>query len=399
MTQINYFVRKKKKSMRKTQLTRRSFLRTGSMGAMAVPFINFNSFRFFAGQALPYSARAIDLVNSSLVIDMLSLLDMTRFFTAPAQGEDPLKFTAAELETIKASGIDIFHPAVGLGGTGVREASLQFFGAYNGLVAEHPDHLMRIDSAADLEKIRSSQKMGIILGLQNSDHFEQVADVKRFYQLGQRISQLTYNTQNRIASGSTDRIDGGISDYGARIVAALNEVGMVVDVSHCGDQTTLDAFELSTQPVLITHSNCRALAPGHPRCKTDEAITKMAAQGGVMGLTAVRNFVSNSEPTTLDTYIDHIDHVVRLTGIEHVGIGTDSDLNGYDDLPPAINRSLRAGYKDSYAFREKIDIEGMDHPKKMYDLTEGLIRRGYTDDHIRLILGGNFARALAAIWG
>ena len=385
--------------MRKTKLNRRSFLRTGSMGALAIPLINFNRFHFFADQALPYSTRAVDLVNSSLVIDMLSLLDMTRFFTAPAQGEDPLKFSAAELQNIKASGIDIFHPAVGLGGTGVRDASLQFFGAYNGLVAEHPEYLMRIDSAADLEKIRTSDKMGIILGLQNSDHFEQVADVKRFYQLGQRISQLTYNTQNRIASGSTDRIDGGISDYGARIVAAMNEVGMVVDVSHCGDRTTLDAFELSTQPVLITHSNCRALAPGHPRCKTDEAITKMAAQGGVMGITAVRNFVSNSEPTTLDSYIDHIDHVVRLTGIEHVGIGTDADLNGYDDLPPAINKSLRAGYKDSYAFREKIDIEGMDHPKKMYDLTEGLIRRGYSDEHIRLILGGNFARALAAIWG
>ena len=385
--------------MRKTKLNRRSFLRTGSMGALAIPLINFNRFQFFADQALPYSTRAVDLVNSSLVIDMLSLLDMTRFFTAPAQGEDPLKFSAAELQNIKAAGIDIFHPAVGLGGAGVREASLQFFGAYNGLVAEHPEYLMRIDSAADLEKIRSSDKMGIILGLQNSDHFEQVADVKRFYQLGQRISQLTYNTQNRIASGSTDRIDGGISDYGARIVAAMNEVGMVVDVSHCGDRTTLDAFELSTQPVLITHSNCRALAPGHPRCKTDEAITKMAAQGGVMGITAVRNFVSNSEPTTLDSYIDHIDHVVRLTGIEHVGIGTDADLNGYDDLPPAINKSLRAGYKDSYAFREKIDIEGMDHPKKMYDLTEGLIRRGYSDEHIRLILGGNFARALAAIWG
>ena len=385
--------------MRKTKLNRRAFIRHTGMAAVAVPMINSGVFRLFPHQSLPYSTRAIDLVKESLVIDMLSLLDMTRFFTAPPKGEDPLKFTAEELQNIKASGIDIFHPAVGMGGPGVKEDSLQFFGAYNGLVAEHPEYLMRIDSAADLEKIRSSDKMGIILGLQNSDHFERVSDVKMFYQLGQRVSQLTYNSQNRIASGSTDRIDGGISDFGAAIVSAMNEVGMVVDVSHCGDRTTLDAFELSTKPVLITHSNCRSLAPGHPRCKTDEAITKMAAQGGVMGITAVRNFVANTEPTTLDSYIDHIDHVIKLTGIEHVGIGTDSDLNGYDDLPPAVNQALRSGYKDSYSFREKIDIEGMDHPKKMFDLTEGLLRRGYTDDQIRLILGGNFARVLAEVWG
>lgn len=385
--------------MRKTKLNRRTFLHKSSLAALAVPMVNFNKFHLFDNQPFAYSSKALSLVEDSLVIDMLSLLDMTRFFTASAKGEDPLKFTSEELEQIKTSGIDIFHPAVGMGGPGVKEDSLQFFGAYNGLVAEHPDHLMRIDSAADLEKIKSSDKMGIILGLQNSEHFEKVSDVKLFYQLGQRISQLTYNSQNMIASGSTDRIDGGISDYGARIVEAMNEVGMVVDVSHCGDQTTLDAFELSRQPVLITHSNCRTLSPGHPRCKTDEAITKMAAQGGVMGITAVRNFVSNQEPTTLDTYIDHIDHVVKLTGIEHVGIGTDSDLHGYDDLPPAINKGLRAGYKDSYSFREKIDIEGLDHPKKMFDLTEGLLRRGYTEAHIRLILGGNFARALADIWG
>src|SRR5690606_35921522 len=209
---------------------------------------------------------------------------------------------------------------------------------------------------------------------------------------------LTYNSQNLIAGGSTDRIDGGISDFGAEIVAAMNEVGMVVDVSHCGDRTTLDAFEISKKPVLITHSNARALAPGHPRCKTDEAIRKMAAKGGVMGITAVRNFVKNEEPTTIEDYVNHIDHVAKLVGIEHVGIGTDSDLKGYDALPPKIYAMLREGYKSSYAFRDKIDIEGMDHPQKMFDLTEALIRRGYSNDNIRAVLGGNFRRALGEIW-
>ena len=112
----------------------------------------------------------------------------------------------------------------------------------------------------------------------------------------------------------------------------MNDVGMLVDVSHCGDRTTLDAIELSKRPIAITHSNCRALN-NHPRLKTDEAITKLAAKGGVMGITGVRMFVRDREPTTIEHIVDHIDHVVKLVGIEHVGIGSDSDLNGYDDMP------------------------------------------------------------------
>ena len=178
----------------------------------------------------------------------------------------------------------------------------------------------------------------------------------------------------------------------------MNHAGMAVDVSHSGDRTTLDAFEVSARPVLITHSNCRALVPGHPRCKTDEAIQRMAARGGVMGITSVRMFVRASEPTTLEHMLDHYDHVRMLVGVQHLGLGSDIDLDGYDDMLPEEQRSLRAGYKDSYDFREKIDIEGVDHPKRVFDLTEGLIRRGYSDADIRGVLGDNFRRVLKEIW-
>src|SRR6201995_4901269 len=99
--------------------------------------------------------------------------------------------------------------------------------------------------------------------------------------MGQRGSQLTYNEQNLLGSGSTERVDGGLSDYGVQIVKAMNEVGMLVDVSHSGDRTTLDAIEASSVPIAFTHSNCRALN-NHPRLKTDEAIKKVAQKGGVM---------------------------------------------------------------------------------------------------------------------
>jgi membrane dipeptidase len=173
---------------------------------------------------------------------------------------------------------------------------------------------------------------------------------------------------------------------------------MVVDVSHCGDRTTLDAFEVTKRPVLITHSNARSLVSGHPRCKSDEAITKMAAKGGVMGITGVRMFVRNEEPTTIEHFVDHIDYVAKLTSIEHVGLGSDMDLYGYDAMKPEENKRLRDSYKGTYGFREKIDIEGINHPQRMFDVAEALIRRKYSDRNIELVLGGNFKRVLAEIW-
>jgi len=379
-------------------ISRRRFLAAAATTAVAAPFINLGHYRLFADSQVRYSDRAISLVNESLVMDMLSLFDMKRLFAARETGEDPFKFSLEEILLIKESGIDVFHPATGLSGAEVQLDVMEHLAGYNGLIAEYADLLMRVDSIEDIDELRANDKTGIILGVQNSDHFQSIEDVSRYYYAGQRISQLTYNTQNRIASGSTDRADGGVSDFGQSVIQAMNDIGMAIDVSHCGDQTTLDAFELSSKPVLITHSNSRALAPGHPRCKTDEAILAMAAKGGVMGVTAVRNFVKLDEPTTIEHYVDHIDHVVKLVGIEFVGIGTDADLDGYDALPPEIYENLKANYKSSYGFREQIDIEGLDHPQKMYDLTESLIRRGYTDEHIQAILGNNFKRALGEIW-
>src|SRR4030095_7142640 len=156
--------------------------------------------------------------------------------------------------------------------------------------------------------------------------------------------------------------------------------------------------EISKKPVLITHSNCRALVPGHPRLKTDEAIKKVGEIGSVMGITGVRMFVKGAEPTTVEHVLDHFDYVRKLIGPEHLGVGSDMDLYGYDAMPADLNKQLRAAYKGSYAFREKIDIEGLNHPKRMFDLTEGLIRRKYSDADIEGILGKNFERVLAQIW-
>ena len=364
---------------------------------VAAPMINRGRFRLFAGSSTEYSGKTLDLVGRAIVIDMLAVLTLD-FNKQSKWFKDPETFTAADFQPYKESGINVFHPAVGMGGPNAYESVLQFFASWNGFLANGQDYFMRIDSVADLKRVKQSGKLGIILGVQNSEQFRRPDDVDFFRGLGQRVSQLTYNARNLIGNGSTERRDEGISDFGVSIIERMNKVGMAVDVSHCGDRTTLDAFEISKKPVLITHSNCRALVPGHPRLKTDEAIKKVGQAGSVMGITGVRMFVKGDEPTTVEHVLDHFDHVRKLIGPEHLGVGSDIDLYGYDAMPPELNKQLRAGYKGSYSFREKIDIEGLNHPKRIFDLTEGLIRRKYSDADIEGILGGNFERVLTQIW-
>ena len=382
------------------RITRRDMLKRAALtgaAVLAAPMINRGRFRLFANSPTEYSSKAVDLVGRTTVIDMLSVLTLnfpqqTKWF------RDPETFTAADLRPFTESGISVIHPAVGMGGPNAYENALQFFAGWNGFIASNGDYFTRIDSAGDLKRIKKSGKVGVILGIQNSEHFRRPDDVDLFRGLGQRVSQLTYNARNLIGNGSTERRDEGISDFGIAIIERMNKAGMAVDVSHCGDRTTLDAFEISKKPVLITHSNCRALVPGHPRLKTDEAIKKVGQAGSVIGITGVRMFVKGDEPTTVEHVLDHFDHVRKLIGPEHLGVGSDMDLYGYDAMPPELNKQLRSGYKGSYSFREKIDIEGLNHPKRIFDLTEGLIRRKYSDADIEGILGGNFERVLTQIW-
>lgn len=372
---------------------RRLLQGAGSIAVIAgFPMLNFGSFQAFADSPKRYSARAVKVIQQSLVIDMLAPL---RLDLRPEGYANPL--SAAETAAFRSCGINAFHHSIGTGGPEVQKETLEFLAGWQGLAGRNDDLFALVDKAADLDRAKAGGKIAVMIGVQNSDHFQAPEDVKRYFQLGQRCSQLTYNSQNFIGTGGTDRIDGGISDFGASIIAAMNEVGMLVDASHCGDRTTLDAIELSKGPIAITHSNCRALN-NHPRLKTDEAIQKLAAKGGVMGITGVRNFVTATEPTTVENIVDHIDHVAKLVGIEHVGIGSDSDLNGYDDMLPDQRKKLIAMYKASYAFREKLDTDGFDHPQKMFDLTEALIRRGYSDTQIQAVLGGNFRRLLGTVW-
>jgi len=391
-------------------MKRRDLLKTGAKGAAvaiiapavtraaaAATMIHRGRYRLSAASDQTYSARAVELVQRSTVIDMLGAL----WLSLPRMLKmllNPENFKAEDFAPYKESGINVFHIATDVG-EDFYLRTLQFLSGYNTFLARHDAWFERVETPARLDGIKSSGKVGIMLGVQNSAHFRKVDDVDYFYGLGQRVSQLTYNSRTLIGNGCYERRDEGLSDFGLAVVERMNKVGMAVDVSHCGDRTTLDAFDVSKKPVLITHANCRALNPNQPRCKTDEAIKAMAAKGGVMGITEVRDFVSGKEPTTLESMLDHYDYVTKLVGVEHLGMGSDVDLLGYDALPPEeIKKEYRSGGKANESIREKLDIDGLNFAKRPFDIAEGLIRRKYSDANTEAILGGNFRRVLKEIW-
>lgn len=370
-------------------MDRRRFLRGVVMagaGAFAAPMLNLGRCRVFADDGAPgggplRSVRAVDLMQQAAVIDMLGLLTLDWPQLTRWQRE-PGSFGEADFARLRASGVDVFHPAVEPNQPDAVAAVRRWLDGWDQLLATNPRYFVRVDTLADVRRAKAEGKIGLILGFQNSDHFTSVADVEAFHRRGQRVSQLTYNTHNRLGSGC-QASDDGLTPFGADVVEAMNRVGMAVDVSHCSERTTLGAFAASTKPVLITHSNCRALV-GHPRCKSDAVLRAMAAQGGVMGITAVRAFVHQPEAPSLDDLLDHFDHVAKVAGPEHVGIGSDVDVDARDPKSGRV--------RPAYA------IEGMDPARRTFEVVEGLLKRGWPAKDVEGVLGGNFRRALAAIW-
>lgn len=377
--------------------------RRGVLSGLSAAVLS-NRFRLYAQSPAKYSARAIRLVEESPVVDLLNQFLFADFAEKPPKIDrwlnHPETFTKADSESYLSSGINAF--ALGSGAAEDSASGFRFFAQWNGFLAAHPDLLLRINSTADIERAHQTRRTGIMLTMQNSTHFRTPRDVDEFFGLGQRISQLTYNTNNGIGSGFLERRDGGLSVFGASIMKRMEEVGMGVDVSHCGDQTTLDALEAAKKPVLFTHAACRAIVPNVTRDKTDEAIRLMAKTGGVMGIAFIRFMVRDREPVTTENALDHFDYVRKLVGVEHLATGSDLDVvgNGNAIGGPSTQNSQPNFERYGYHVDKPghVAVTGLDHPKRIFDLTEGLIARGYTDAEIRGVLGGNAIRALGTIW-
>ena len=262
-------------------------------------------------------------------------------------------------------------------------------------VREQPDRFLMAQSAADFERAKEDGKLAVLMNFQNATMLEGDADnVEVLHALGMRCFQLTYNERNRLGDGSTERTNAGLSDFGIEVVGRMNETGVLVDLSHSGRQTTLDGIEFSSKPVAFTHTMCESLRPGHPRAKTDEQIRKLADKGGVIGIAAIGYFIGPDPggATTIDTYVDHVEHAINLAGIDHVGLSTDFPIRGIaswatkeDWYEPRLK-----WFKPSYDVKWPSWIPELDQPDRFLQVTYRLNQRGYSDDAIEKLLGRNW---------
>lgn len=393
-----------------SELSRRSALRllaVGGAASVGAPAILRGRYRLFAQSKNEYSARAVKLMQQTVVVDMLNQFRFADTAQTPPLSEKwltvPRSFTAADWRQYRDSGFRVF--ALGAGANSY-EGAVRWAADWNGFIAGYSDWFMRVDSAESFAALKKNGKIGILLNTQNANHFRTPDDVAVFWGLGQRASQLTYNSTNKLGSGFLADTDAGLTDFGAQILARMQQVGMAVDLSHSADRTTLDALAAATKPVIVSHSSCRALVPGHLRAKTDEMIQKLAKLGGVMGIPMIRFMVKLDEPVTVEHVADHFDHVAKLVGAEHVGIGGDLDLfgnanpvnssQGVQQMPS--NQPNFDRYHVHTAADGEPAVTGLHHPKRVYDLTEALIRRKHSDAAISLMLGGNWQRVLGSIW-
>lgn len=268
------------------------------------------------------------------------------------------------------------------------------------------DNLVKVTSANDIEKAKKEKKHSVIFNFQNTTNIGWDVDlIDLFYWLGIRIWQLTYNPRNYVGTGCTERNDSGISEFGCRVIERMNKLGILVDVSHCGYLTTMDALNVSKKPVAFTHSLCKAVRD-YPRGKTDEQIKAMAEQEGVMGIVTVPFFVNNPWQSTLDDVLNHVEHVINLVGINYVGIATDHGTVFPKRLSDEMNKELldtTRGVPSGFRPEHQVDFnetgpKGMQNWTEWPNITRGLVSRGYSDQDIKKVLGENWIRLFKKVW-
>lgn len=271
----------------------------------------------------------------------------------------------------------------------------------------------KVLEAADLDEARRQGKLGVILASQDaaildastaSVNDRNLRNLRFFYDLGLRVLQLTHNDRNAVGDSFREKSNAGLSRLGEKVVAEMNSLGMLVDLSHCGDQTTLEAIRLSKKPCAVTHAGCRTLFPTG-RNKTDEAIRALAERGGYFGVFAMSVWLTERDQPSVDDVVDHIDHLVKVGGSDLPGFGSDGPVLANDTPPDVMLEGFRsyyrrnAGLPGSEREPKHVTVPDLNTPRRLQVLADALARRGYKGDAVDKILGGNFVRVFRAVCG
>lgn len=283
------------------------------------------------------------------------------------------------------------------------QVAVRYIAAWSKLYEDNPDVTFIGRDCADVARAKETGRTAIFMGFQDITAIEgDLSLLAVFHQLGIRWVQPTYQDRNLAGDGCGERIQSGLSKWGLKLIEELDRLKIIIDVSHVGVGTTLDTIEASKYPVMATHSAARALVDT-PRNKTDQEIKALAAKGGVIGIAGKSGFLKKDgldTGSTVNDMIDHVEYVRNLVGIEHVCIGTDVG----DERKYSVEsmREFHAKHPEVAIIGDKLRTDIMHPvgvgPGTLYNITAGLVKRGFSDSDIRLVLGENVNRVLRAVW-
>jgi len=271
---------------------------------------------------------------------------------------------------------------------------------YDRYLAAHPDLFVKATAVSHIDEARRSGRMAVFYLYQNATQFDDDLDrVEMFQKLGLTSCQVTYNERNFAGVGCrAEGDDGGLTDFGREMIERMNAGGMLVDLSHANMHTMADAIEHSRMPVIISHTGCDAVH-AHERNTTDENLRALADRGGVVGVCQLRPFLTFKKTDNLEAYFDHINHAVRVCGIEHVCIGSDRD-HRVIEMTPEYEAELRAEEGSQVTSTElPYFIDELNGPRRMEVVWDGLADHGYSAQEIDKIMGRNLYRLYSDVIG
>jgi membrane dipeptidase len=366
-------------------------------------------FLLLAGAAALQSHRARASTRSSLPSDLTIVNALGGLDDPNHPDSGPAVITARMLADAHASGEAAVNVTLGYVSGPEKnpyEYTLADVAHWDRLIADHSADLLKVTSVADIRRARRERKIGLIFGFQNAAMMGNDASrVDVFAARGVKVIQLTYNPANRLGGGSMAPETMGLTPFGREVIDRLNSRHVMVDLSHSGRQTCLDAARYSKEPISINHTGCRALVD-LPRNKTDEELRLVADRGGFVGIYFMP-FLNRSGHATAADVIAHIEHALKVCGEDHVGIGTDGGTTPVDDLK-AYAADLRKEHERRVAQGVAAPGEGIDThpfvddlrgPGQFQKLARLLAARGHSESRIAKILGGNFVSYARQIWG
>lgn len=272
--------------------------------------------------------------------------------------------------------------------------------------AARPDVFRQVRTLDDLMAAKKDGQVGIVLGFQDTTPYgRDLSRVDTFYDMGVRVTQLTYNVRNLVGDGCLEPGNAGLSTYGHAVVERLNETGTLVDLSHCGQRTTAEGIAASRSPAAITHSGCNAVER-HPRSKDDAELKALSDGGGVVGIYLMPFLTPGRVPTASDVF-DHIEHALNVCGEEHVGIGSDlsiSPIDGSDEYwskhREFVSRRIAAGIAAPAEDPDVLfTVPELNSHRRMEMIADGLSARGHSDRVVEAVIGGNWLRLCRDVWG